>query len=95
MGAPQRQRQSVERSCQESLRTLAKRYSVNPKTVAKRRSRKSVADLPTGPKEPRSTVLAVEEEAVVVAFEFICKAWTSQPQRFTISPLQKIPGLNS
>ncbi|HWY84909.1 MAG TPA: IS481 family transposase, partial [Roseiarcus sp.] len=28
-------------------------------------------------------------------YEFICKAWTSQPQRFTISPLQKMPGLNS
>ena len=27
-------------------------------------------------------------------YEFICKAWTSQPQRFTISPLQKMPGLN-
>jgi hypothetical protein len=28
-------------------------------------------------------------------YEFVCKAWTSQPQRFTISPLQKMPGLNS
>ena len=28
-------------------------------------------------------------------YEFICKAWTLQPQRFTISPLQKMPGLNS
>jgi hypothetical protein len=28
-------------------------------------------------------------------YEFICKAWTSQPQRFTISPLQKIPGPNT
>jgi hypothetical protein len=27
-------------------------------------------------------------------YEFICKTWTSQPQRFTISPLQKMPGLN-
>ena len=26
-------------------------------------------------------------------YEFVCKAWTSQPQRFTISPLQKMPGL--
>ncbi len=24
-------------------------------------------------------------------YEFVCKAWTSQPQRFTISPLQKMP----
>ena len=28
-------------------------------------------------------------------YEFVCKAWTSQPQRFTISPLQKMPGLNA
>jgi transposase InsO family protein len=28
-------------------------------------------------------------------YEFVCKAWTSQPQRFTISPLQKMPGLNT
>jgi hypothetical protein len=27
-------------------------------------------------------------------YEFICKAWTSQPQRFTISPLQKMSELN-
>ena len=27
-------------------------------------------------------------------YEFICKAWTSDPQRFKNSPLQKMPGLN-
>ena len=53
---------------QESLRALAKRYGVNPKTVAKWKARSSVSDLPTGPKQPRSTVLSAEEEAVVVAF---------------------------
>ena len=26
-------------------------------------------------------------------YEFVCKAWTSQPQRFKISPLQQMPGL--
>ena len=60
-------RRAIQHS-QESLRALAKRYGVNPKTIAKWKSRTSVADLPTGPKEPRSTVLCVEEEAVVVAF---------------------------
>lgn len=50
---------------QESLRTLAKRYGINQKTVAKWKRRASVADLPTGPKEPRSTVLSIEEEAVM------------------------------
>jgi hypothetical protein len=27
-------------------------------------------------------------------YEFICKAWTSDPHRFKISPLQQMPGLN-
>src|SRR3712207_4166120 len=48
---------------QESLRALARRYGVNPKTVAKWRKRTSHADLPTGPREPRSTVLSIEQEA--------------------------------
>ncbi len=26
--------------------------------------------------------------------EFICKQWTSQPQRFTFNPLQQMPGPN-
>ena len=49
------------------LKVLAKRNGVNPKTIAKRRSRELVADLPTGPKKTRSPVLSVEEEAVIVA----------------------------
>src|SRR6202167_1470752 len=60
-------RRAIQHS-QESLRALAKRYGVNPKTIAKWKARTSVSDLPTGPKEPKSTVLSVEEEAVVVAF---------------------------
>src|SRR5271155_2741678 len=53
---------------QESLRALSKRYGINQKTVAKWKQRNSVADLPTGPKEPKSTVLSIEDEAIVVAF---------------------------
>ena len=60
-------RRAIQHS-QASLRGLAKRYGINQKTVAKWRKRSSVADLPTGPKEPKSTVLSVEEEAIVVAF---------------------------
>ena len=60
-------RRAIQHS-QESLRALAKRYGGNPKTVAKWKARTSVADLSTGPKKPRSTVMSVEEEAVVVAF---------------------------
>ena len=60
-------RRAIQHS-QESLRALAKRYGINQKTVAKWKKRTSVADLPTGPKEPSSTVLSIEEEAVIVAF---------------------------
>lgn len=49
---------------------------INPKTVVKWKKRNSVADLSTGPKEPRSTLLSIEEEAVIVAF-----------RRYTLLPL--------
>jgi transposase-like protein len=42
-------RRAIQHS-QESLRALAKRYGINPKTVAKWKKRTSVADLPTGPR---------------------------------------------
>jgi transposase InsO family protein len=60
-------RRAIQHS-QESLRALASRYGVNQKTVAKWKKRSSVADRRTGPKEPRSTVLSIEEEAIIVAF---------------------------
>jgi transposase InsO family protein len=60
-------RRAIQHS-QESLRALAKRYGVNQKTVAKWKKRSSVAELPTGPREAHSTVLSLEEEAVIVAF---------------------------
>lgn len=68
-------RRAIQHS-QESLRALAKRYGINQKTVAMWKRRTSSADLPTGPKEARSTVLSVEEEAVIVAF-----------RRYTLLPL--------
>src|SRR3984885_5027862 len=60
-------RRAIQHS-QESLRVLAKRYGINPKTVAKWKQRGSVTDRPTGPREPRSTVLSIEDEAIIVAF---------------------------
>lgn len=53
---------------QESLITLAKRYAVNPKTVAKWRKRDHTKDTPMGPKLVKSTVLTPEEEAICVTF---------------------------
>ena len=60
-------RRAIQHS-QESLRALAKRYSINPKTVAKWKKRTAVGYLPTGPKDARSTILTIEEEAIIVAF---------------------------
>src|SRR5215212_3229040 len=53
---------------QGSVRTAAKRYGVSPTTVQKWRRRQTTADARMGPREPRSTVLTPEEEAVIVAF---------------------------
>src|ERR1700732_4000147 len=60
-------RRAIQHS-QESLRVLARRHGINPKTVAKWRKRDSTADRRTGPRWPRSTVLSVEQEAIIVAF---------------------------
>src|ERR1700737_3376555 len=60
-------RRAIQHS-QASLRALAKRYGINQKTVAKWKQRNSPSDLPTGPRDPRSTVLSVEDEAIVVRF---------------------------
>ncbi len=59
-------RRAIQHS-QESLKKLAQRYCINPKTVAKWRKRGSVEDAPMGPK-PQSTTLTLEEEAIAVAF---------------------------
>ena len=66
-------RRAIQHS-QTSLRALAKHDGINQKTVAKWRKRSSIADLPTGPKEPKSTVLSVEDEAIIVAFRFAKRA---------------------
>ena len=60
-------RRAIQNS-QESLRALSVRYGINQKTVAKWKKRSSITDLPTGPRQPRSTVLSVEDEATIVAF---------------------------
>ncbi len=63
--------EAVRRAIQgsrESLRALAKRHGVNQKTIAKWKRRTSVSDERTGPKDPHSTVLSLEDEAIIVAF---------------------------
>jgi len=51
----------------ESLQTLATRFGIDPKTVAKWRSRTTTEEAVRGPK-PASTVLTPAEEAAIVLF---------------------------
>src|SRR5882757_4642906 len=66
---------------QESSRTLATRYGLNPKTVRKWRGRDTTVDARMGPKVPKSTVLTPAEEAIVVEF-----------RRRTLLPLDDVLG---
>src|ERR687890_758181 len=75
-----RVRAELQRS-QEATRSLAARYGLNPKTVAKWRRRRSTADAPMGPRRPRSSVLTEIEEAIVVEF-----------RRHTLLPLDDVLG---
>lgn len=61
------ERGAIQRS-EESVRALAVRYSISPTTVQKWRKRATVSDQPMGPAEPHSTVLSIEQEAMIVAF---------------------------
>src|SRR4051794_28145701 len=60
--------EAIRRAIQHSKESLRARYGINQKTVRKWKARSSVVDRRTGPKEPRSTVLSIEEEAVIVGF---------------------------
>jgi transposase-like protein len=60
-------RRAIQHS-QESMRSLARRHGINPKTVAKWKKRESTVVRRTCPTVPRSTVLTVEQEAIIVAF---------------------------
>jgi transposase-like protein len=60
-------RAAIQRS-KATIAELAEKYDLNPKTVMKWRRRQSVEDMPMGPQDARSTVLAAEQEALCVAF---------------------------
>ncbi len=68
-------------AAQGTTRSLAARYGLNPKTVAKWRGRTGTADAPMGPRRPRSSVLTEAEEAIVVEF-----------RRRTLLPLDDVLG---
>lgn len=60
-------RREIQNS-QESLKDTAKRYNITLTTARKWQKRDYAHDAPMGPKNPRSTVLSPEEEAIIVAF---------------------------
>jgi transposase InsO family protein len=60
-------RAAIQRS-KATAKELAERFGLNPKTVAKWKKRAFVHDAPMGPKQTRSTVLTLEEEAIALAF---------------------------
>ncbi len=65
--AAPRPRTPFEQSYSDRKLRPRRRYGINEKTVLKWRKRCSVEDMPMGPKERRSTVLAPVEEAAIVA----------------------------
>lgn len=82
-------RRALQRS-EESVRALAKRYGISPTTVQKWRKRETTADKPMGPAEPHSTILSLEQEAMIVAF----RRHTLLPLDDCLYALQpSIPGL--
>lgn len=52
----------------EKIATLARRFGVNRKTIAKWKNRTTTNDTPMGPKIRRSKFLTPQEEQVVIAF---------------------------
>ena len=65
----------------EKTSALAERYGLSRTTVTKWRARTSTADAPMGPRSPRSTVLTLIEEAMIVEF-----------RRRTLLPLDEVMG---
>ena len=65
----------------EKTSALAERYGLSRTTVTKWRARTSTADAPMGPRSPRSTVLTLIEEAMIVEF-----------RRRTLLPLDDVMG---
>ena len=57
----------------ESLVKLAKKYSLNVKTVAKWKNRKNTEEKRTGPTVAKSTVLSEKEEKIICEFRRVTK----------------------
>jgi hypothetical protein len=64
---------TVRRAIQASEETniaLAKRYRVNRKTIAKWKAREFISDERMGPKNPRSSLLTLRDEAIILAYRW-------------------------
>jgi hypothetical protein len=55
---------------EETNIVLAKRHGVNRKTIAKWKAREFIFDERMGPKNPRSTLLTLEDEAIILAYRW-------------------------
>jgi hypothetical protein len=55
---------------EEKNTTLAQRYGVSRKTIAKWKARKSTSDERMGPKKPCSSVLSQNDEAIILAYRW-------------------------
>jgi hypothetical protein len=51
-----------------SIRALAHKYGINPKTVIKWKSRSTTDEMPMGPHKPRAKNLSIEEEGTCIGF---------------------------
>ena len=60
-------RRAIQRS-EASVRALARRHGISATTVQKWRKRETTGDTRMGPKQISSSVLTVEQEAIIVAF---------------------------
>src|SRR5271154_5600419 len=63
----------VRRAIQASEETnvaLAKRHGVNRKTIAKWKAREFTSDERMGPKNPRSSLLTIHDEAIILAYRW-------------------------
>ena len=82
-------RRAIQRS-EASVRALALRHGISPTTVQKWRRRQTTDDATMGPRQVQSSVLGVEQEAVIVAF----RRHTLLPLDDCLYALQSsIPGL--
>jgi hypothetical protein len=64
-----RVRRAIQDSEEKNI-VLAKRHGVNRKTIAKWKAREFVSDDRMGPKAPRSSLLTLHDEAIILAYRW-------------------------